>query len=256
MTPQIAKLLHRFEDIHNLFSGLTQQERHALERVAIVKQLDARQEIARVSKKIDGLYLLIDGTIRVESLSSEGKYFSVGTLPPGDVHGLISVLDEQPSPHYAWTMTKTTAVVIPAQAVRDLVYRNAAVNASVIQCLCKRGRMSFAMNDRLALANSSQRVAQGLLAIADGTHSLYLSANSEGEIKINQQELSSMLGLSRMSVNRTLKDLESRCLLTLGYNRVRINDLAGLRDFAKAGDRSGMTAAAFPAGPPPTTTTS
>ena len=237
MTRQVAKLLRRFEDIHNLFSGLTQQERHVLEQVAIVKQLEARQEIARVSKKIDGLYLLIDGAIRVESLSNEGKYFSVGTLPPGDVHGLISVLDEQPSPHFAWAMTKTTTVVIPAQAVRDLVYRNTDVNASVIQCLCKRGRMSFAINDRFALANSSRRVAQSLLSIADGTHSLYVSANSEGEIKINQQELSAMLGLSRMSVNRTLKDLERRCLLTLGYKRIRIDDLTGLRDFAEAGDR-------------------
>ena len=238
MTSRVAKLLHRFEDKHNLFSGLTQQERHGLEQVAIVKQLEARQEIARVSKKIDGLYLLIDGAIRVESLSNEGKYFSVGTLPPGDVHGLISVLDEQPSPHFAWAMTKTTTVVIPAQAVRDLVYRNTDVNASVIQCLCKRGRMSFAINDRFALANSSQRVAQGLLAIANGKYSLDASANSEGEIKINQQELSSMLGLSRMSVNRTLKDLERRCLLTLGYKRIRINDLAALRDFAEAGGKS------------------
>lgn len=237
MTRQVAKLLRRFEDIHNLFSGLTQQERQLLEQVAIVKQLEAKQEIARVSERIGGLYLLIDGAIRVESLSNEGKYFSVGTLPPGDVHGLISVLDKQPSPHFAWTITKTTTVVIPAQAMRDLVYRNAAVNASVIQCLCKRGRMSFAINDRFALANSSRRVAQSLLSIADGTHSLYVSANSEGEIKINQQELSAMLGLSRMSVNRTLKDLERRCLLTLGYKRIRIDDLTGLRDFAEAGDR-------------------
>ena len=132
MTTQAAKLLDRFDDIHNLLSDLTQQERRALEQVAIVKQLARRQEIARVSEPVDGLYLVIDGKIRVESLSNDGKYFSVGTLPSGDFHGLISVLDEQPSPHSAWALTETTSVVFPPQTVRDLVRRNAAVNAKVI----------------------------------------------------------------------------------------------------------------------------
>ena len=238
MTTQAAKLLDRFDDIHNLLSDLTQQERRALEQVAIVKQLAQRQEIARVSEPVDGLYLVIDGKIRVESLSNDGKYFSVGTLPSGDFHGLISVLDEQPSLHSAWALTETTSVVFPPQTVRDLVRRNAAVNAKVIQCLCKRSRMSFAINDRFALAGSSQRVAQGLLSIAEGKHSLDAKASPEGIIKISQHELSSMLALSRMSVNRTLKDLENRGLLTLGYNRVRINDFAGLRCFVQGESRS------------------
>ena len=42
MTTQAAKLLDRFDDIHNLLSDLTQQERRALEQVAIVKQLARR----------------------------------------------------------------------------------------------------------------------------------------------------------------------------------------------------------------------
>lgn len=238
MTAQVARLLDRFEDIHNLFSDLTQQERQALEKIALVKQLAAGKEIARVSEPVDGLYLVIDGKIRVESLTKDGKYYSVGTLPRGDVHGLISALDEQPSLHYAWAVTETTSIVIPPQAVRELVYRNAAFNAKVIQCLCKRGRMSFAINDRFALAKSAQRVAQSLLALFAGEHSLDAPASLEGEIKINQQELSSMLALSRMTVNRTLKDLERRGLLILGYNRVRINDLEGLRGFAQNDGKS------------------
>ena len=235
MSTRVAEQLDLFVDIHGLFADLTPQDRQMLEHVAVVKRLTPGQEIARVSEPVDGLYLVIDGKIRVQSLSHDGKNFSVGALPPGDVHGLISVLDEQPSLHFARAVTETTVVVIPSQAVRELVHRNAAISSKVIHCLCKRNRMAFAMNDRFAFTDSSQRVAHGLLAIAEGDLTLDAPASSEGEIEINQQELSSMLALSRQSVNRSLKNLERQGLLTVGYNRLRINDLSGLRDFTSPG---------------------
>ena len=177
-------------------------------------------------------YLIVEGTVRVNSLSVDGAQFYVGALTSGELHGLVSVMDEKPCLHFVRVVDSATVVFIPAASFRSLVYSNQTLLEKVIDLLCDRVRFLSAVSDRFALTKPLDRVAQCLADISDGYFSTSANRLVEAELEINQYDLSSMLALSRQSVNRSLKDLEAKDLITVGYNRIHLNNLPELRRFS------------------------
>ena len=184
---------------------------------------------------VHGLYLIVEGTARVSSLSVDGKQFYVGTITSGELHGLASVMDEKPSLHFVRVVGGASVVFLPAASFRNLVYSNRQLCEKVIKLLCDRVRFLSAVNDRFALTKTLDRVAQCLADLSTGFFSTSETTLVETELDINQYDLSSMLALSRQSVNRSLKALEARGLVTIGYNRIHINNLPQLRALGRQG---------------------
>jgi hypothetical protein len=57
-----------------------------------------------------------------------------------------------------------------------------------------------------------------------------------GEVlRITQQELGYLVGLSRQRVNEALKVLQARALIRIEYGGLRVLDLAGLRCYGSPG---------------------
>ena len=165
----------------------------------------------------------------------DGKQFYVGTITSGELHGLASVMDEKPSLHFVRVVGGATVVFLPAASFRNLVYSNRQLCEKVIKLLCDRVRFLSAVNDRFALTKTLDRVAQCLADLSTGFFSTSETTLVETELDINQYDLSSMLALSRQSVNRSLKALEARGLVTIGYNRIHINNLPQLRALGRQG---------------------
>ena len=65
--------------------------------------------------------------------------------------------------------------------------------------------------------------------------SLLVREAERGRVHLSQQVLASLVGGRRTSVNRVLKDLESRGLVALRYRRVEILDPEGLVRLAGTG---------------------
>ncbi len=227
MSLRVSDLIRRYGDIHHLLANLDGGLLRRIEGIASARALAANEGVARANEAVDGLYLLVDGGLRVHSLSGEGKQHLAGILGPGDVFGIIPVMDDKPSLHYADTTAPTTVVFLPAAAFRALVYSSPRLTENVIKLLCQRGRLAFAINDRFGLTATPYRVARCLADIS----SYFAESEIVGlelELEINQYELSSMLAISRQSVSRELKELERQDLVTVGYNRIRVNDLERL----------------------------
>ena len=100
MTSSVRELLNQYGDVHQLFVDLDAATRKQLESIAIAKTLDDGKEIGNVGEPVYGLYLIVEGTVRVSSLAVDGRQFYVGTITGGELHGLASVMDEKPSLHF------------------------------------------------------------------------------------------------------------------------------------------------------------
>ena len=235
MTASVRELLNRYGDVHQLFVDVGAATRKQLESIAIAKTISDGREIGTVGELVYGLYLIVEGTVRVSSLSEDGKQFYIGTITGGELHGLASVMDEKPSLHFVRVVGAATVVILPAAPFRNLVYTNRQLCEKVVKLLCDRVRFLSAVNDRFALTKPLDRVAQCLADISAGYFSTGETTLAEAELEINQYDLSSMLALSRQSVNRSLKTLEAKGLVTIGYNRIHINNLPQLRALGRQG---------------------
>jgi CRP/FNR family transcriptional regulator, cAMP and macrophage regulator len=75
----------------------------------------------------------------------------------------------------------------------------------------------------------------GLLgrSLIEQTARLLLDEQHNGRVPLPQRTLAAMLGVQRPSLNKVLKDLETKGLIALGYGRIEITDLSGLEALAR-----------------------
>ena len=229
MNMAARELLWKYPDAHRLFVGVDEGTRRQLESIAVAKTLPDGSMIGHVSEVVEGAYLIVEGAVRLESLSEDGDRLNFGTLSAGEIHGLVSTMDELPSIHFATVVDHATVVLLPRAAFRSIVFSNGPLCEKVEMLLCERTRCMCLFNDRLAFLKPLDRVAQCLWGISTGYFSVRRTAAPVVNLEINQYELSSMLSLSRQCVNRALKSLESEGVITISYKRILINDLQKLR---------------------------
>jgi CRP-like cAMP-binding protein len=145
-------------------------------------------------------------------------------LHPGDVDGDLSLLMGMPSPYRAEAIDDTECLRIPAQEFDRLLARHPVVARRWLTSIA--GRLAASQQRLIDLLGVPlpQQVARVLLDESDG-----------GQVPYAQATIAALLGARRPSVNKVVKDLESRGLLTVAYRRITVEDAAKLAAFAGRG---------------------
>lgn len=146
-------------------------------------------------------------------------------LRDGDVFGDIPFLCHKPAPFSARALTATEVTWLDADTLWHLLETRPHV--------CRRFLFSVAsrlerMQRRLLELTAGDLRQQVAALLLDET------AGAIGEIRLSQATIAELLGATRPSVNRVLKELESDGLLALSYRRVRVTDPEGLLGVAAA----------------------
>lgn len=152
----------------------------------------------------------------------QGRRVVVQILEPGDIVGDVALFVRTPQPFDAWVLEDSLLLSVDSLTLYALLER--------------RPRIA-----RLWLVSVSQRMA-GLEArladlLAGGLEaqlaSILLRRADQGMVHLNQAMLADLLGVSRTSVNRVLKQLESRSVIAVRYGGVEIVDPAALHAVAE-----------------------
>ena len=106
-----------------------------------------------------------------------------------------------------------------------LLDRSIPFNRFIIQQLNERLGQFIAAREIDRMGDPDARVAHGLAALFHPV--LYPGVGSL--LRITQQELGYLIGLSRQRVNEALHALQERALIRIEYGGVRVLDLDGLR---------------------------
>jgi CRP-like cAMP-binding protein len=148
---------------------------------------------------------------------SGGDRVILSVLRSGDLDGDLGILLGMPSPYTAEALEPTTCLEIDA-AVFDRVFTSRPA-------LARRWLVSLA--ERLA---SSQRRTADLLGVplVEQVARILLDEGGEGQVPYSQGTIAALLGARRPSVNRVVRDLQRRRLISVGYRSITIEDRAGL----------------------------
>lgn len=178
-----------------------------------------------------GLCVVLGGALRVGSLGRDGSASLLAYLEPGQWFGEISLLDGLPRTHDAvaegptevWLLAQT-----PLQAWLDAHpqhWRDIALLA------CAKLRMSFGVLEDIAQLPLEARLAKRLVLVARGYDMDGVAAEApiRPRIRLPQEQLALMLGVSRQTVNKALKSLEAEGLLALHYGEIALLDLTALQ---------------------------
>lgn len=175
----------------------------------------------------DGLYRLIQGSIRVSTTSSEGRELVLTDLKPGAFFGEISLFDELPRTHDARATERSELLVVPAQRFRELLAERPALAQHFLRALAAKLRLCFAVIEGMSMQSVEQRLVLRLLWLAEqrGRATADLGA-------VSQSDLAAMVGATRQSINKELQALQRLGLLEIKGRSLRLLDTDKLRALA------------------------
>ena len=175
----------------------------------------------------DMLCLVVEGSLEVSLLRNDGRRHLISFLQPGDLVGLMCLIDGQGHVNDLRARHSTTVLLVPGDDVRRQRQLDPMLGPAFERQLVFRSRLLY---ERLS-ADPSMPLDARLARLLHLLISLY-GRPREGavllDMKVSQADLADWLGASRQRVNFVIQQLERDGLISLRYSAVTIIDPGGL----------------------------
>lgn len=171
------------------------------------------------------LYVILDGEVSIENISTDGKLMSIAYLRAGDIFGEFALIDGLGRSASARIIRQAIIASLSEEVFSRLIKDHPEFSEKLLKVLVKRVRSTNQNMECLIMLSLSQRLARLLLQIMEQDTDI---------IQITQTNLGDRLHASREKVNLKLKELEKMGILECGRGKVTILDrerLAGLVQF-------------------------
>jgi CRP/FNR family cyclic AMP-dependent transcriptional regulator len=168
---------------------------------------------------------VVHGLLRVASRTAYRDASTIGGLPPGAWFGESALLKNEPHDCDVVALRKSRVAKLPVDTFHWLLDHCLPFNRYVMCQLNERLGQFITACEIDRTGNPDTRVARSLGALFDPL----LYPTSAGFLRITQQELAALVGLSRQRVNKALRRLRAQGWIELEYSGLRVIDLARLQ---------------------------
>ncbi len=216
------------------FSGL---ESVVLERLAercLPCHLQPREALTRRGQPQTQMYFVRSGSLELSIHGRDGKRHVTRYLQPGEVYGLIPVIDGKGAIHDADAHGPTELLQLSRDVLLSELRTQPSLALRLLQLLCGRSRQQYELFAFQQLLSIQARLVHLLMIVANIETQPGALPQREIEILMTQSELSDMLGVSRQSLSVELKKLEHQALIRIAHAKVVVTDPSGLARHASA----------------------
>ena len=123
-----------------LFSRLPAAELKKLRELGREIQVPARQTIFHEGDSSDGLYLVKSGEVQISVLLNSGERRVLSHVPPGEIFGEMTLLDNAPRSASASTERNTSVHFVPREGMIELLKRSPEFALQLVQEVSARLR--------------------------------------------------------------------------------------------------------------------
>jgi CRP/FNR family transcriptional regulator, cyclic AMP receptor protein len=191
------------------------------------KKLQKGEILFRQGDEGTALYLILQGQIKI-SLSAGMDAVTLAILRQGEFLGEMSLLDNLPRSADAIALEDTYLYALNRKDFLPFIANNEKAVYAVLTGLSLRLRKTDDLLAEMCFLNLSARLAQRLVEFAE-RQGPDTGSPDEYTVKISQQELGNLLGVSRESINKELKLLREKGILSTSRNYISIHNLAALK---------------------------
>ncbi len=210
-----------------LFASLPEADQQNL--VSLLRRVNLRKGEILFRQGDEGvsLYLILQGRIRI-SLSRQMDVVTLAILGQGEFLGEMALLDGLPRSADATALEDSYLYALNRKDFLSFLVNNEKAVHAVLASLSIRLRKTDTLLAEMCFLNLSVRLVQKLVEFAQQQPSDEKNPN-ECTLKVSQQELGNILGVSRESINKELKRLREKGLVSTARNSIHIHNLASLK---------------------------
>jgi CRP-like cAMP-binding protein len=191
----------------------------------VVSQAVPGDHICRVGREVTYWFGVVDGLLKMSSDNAQGETMTFTGLPPGGWFGEGTALKREPYRYNVLALRRSLVAGLPVATFDWLLDHSIGFNRFVMRQLNERLAQFIAAREIDRLSNPDLRVARNLAALFNPA----LFPGVGQVLRITQQELAYLVGLSRQRVNEALRTLEQHAVIRVEYGGLRVLDLARLR---------------------------
>jgi len=194
-----------------LFQAADEAGRRRLAEHAHRRSYAAGQKLFPFGSPGNSMMAIVTGTVRISRPAPGGKEVILGEMGPGQVLGEIAILDGGARSAEATAITKCEVLVLERRDVIPFLETDPKVCLKLLELLCGKLRRSDERMTDIGFAELSVRLAKTVLS--------YSGADRPGakktRLSLTQTELADMIGATRESVNRQLREWQKLGIVEL-----------------------------------------
>ena len=220
-----APSAQRFIEAQPWFAGVPVALQERLRDEVSVQHADKGTVMMPAGSAVQGWHAVLSGLVMLQSPASQGRASAFIGVPDGEWFGEGSAMKPEPRRYHVVALRPTTLLCLPLPLFVTLRETSLGFNQFLVQHLNMRLGQAMTIIEAGRTQSPEHRVA------------LYLSRlfwRSTRRLNLTQEELGQLVGLSRQTVNRVLRVLEGRGIVSLDFGRVAIVDDEALNAYLAA----------------------
>lgn len=195
-----------------IFDGLGDAVLERLASRCVPRAVGAGFMLFRAGERCTGLYVVLEGRVRIYRTSPDGREQTLAVEGPGRPVAELPLFDGGPYPATAVTTAPSRLMFLPRGEFEHAFRTDPDVAASVVRALGVRLRHMVQLVETLAFRDVAARLAMLLADHAERR------GQPEGDgvaldLERTQEELAAEIGTARESVSRAMKQLKARGLI-------------------------------------------
>ncbi len=211
-----------------LFADLADEGVRELMTVARRRTFRAGEVIFHRDDPGQVLYVIKEGKVKISLFSPDGQEISLTVFGKGDYFGEFALLDGLPRSADATALERVECYTLQRSDFHKALIKNPKIAIQVLEVISKRLRNADAMIEDIIFLDVYGRVAKKLLELADA-HGKKVDDGILIDMRLTQQELASMVGASRESVNKVLGYFTDKKYISTDKHRITIHSTTNLK---------------------------
>ena len=177
-------------------------------------------------------YIILEGTLKVSTLQSNGRELTLALLGPGEVVGELAVSDRAGRSADVIALEPAVLVWLDRGTFVQLRRDIPAITENLLRLMARRLRLANAQLQAMAALDVHGRIARQLLALGGVLGENLPDGSVRIPLRITQSDLAALVGATRVRVNEVLVGFTRRKLITVDrQHRITILDRAELEAY-------------------------
>jgi CRP/FNR family cyclic AMP-dependent transcriptional regulator len=205
-----------------LFAHLSEEEIDLVAKVTREKVYPRNSVIVFEKDPGDAMYVVASGQVKVVLAGEDGREVILSVLGDGDFFGEMALIDDLPRSAHVIAMEDSRLIVLYRDDFHRCLESAPRIALGLLRALSRRLRRADDKIGGLVLLDVPGRIARLLIELADQGNGSVISRS------ITHNTIAQMVGSSRETVSRTIRDLANRGLVTVTRKTIEISDRSGL----------------------------
>ena len=207
------------------FGLLKDSEQARIESQLVVSDPMPGDYVCRMGRQATYWFGVVEGLLKMSTDSASGRTITFTGVPPGGWFGEGTAIKRESYRYNIMALRRSVVAGLPIDTFHWLLDNSIGFNRFVMNQLNERLAQFIEAREIDRSSDPDVRVARNLAALFNPT----LFPGVGEVLRITQQELAYLVGLSRQRVNVALNRLEEQGAIRIEYGGMRVLNLAALR---------------------------